>query len=1492
MCVVSATLPSRCALITPSLLHVNGEETIVVDAQGHNVPFDVDISIHDFPRRELYLASAKVSLNSNNEFLGTATVKDPDGVIVKRESFVGSTSDFIVKSLRLPQFASLGEWTISVKYEDTPQQNYTTKFDVKEYMLPTVEVIIKPERNYFYVDTETFRVKIQVWHLHGRPAEGYAFVLFGIKKDNVMKEISESKTRVKISQGEGHAEMKREQLVKHVSKPEEMVQYRLYVRATFLSETGSDIEEAHSEDFPIVTSPYRVFLTKTSKYFQPGLPFNVKVSVTYPDGSPARNIPVVAEPGRFDWVTQTDGTTQILLNTDSHIEQLPITVRTNQEDLPARYQSSATMIAKPYRPSYGSGNYLHISIFGSVIEPGENILIIFNVRNSDPILQNQIQYFTYLIMSRGRIIKVGRQARQPGQATVVMTVPVTGDYMPSFRVVAYYMVMTPGGRDIVSDSVSVDVVDTCMGTLEVTGYKYKDNKVQRPGLQMKLKLRAEHKAKVALVAVDKGVFVGNKNHAITQSKVWDTVEKGDIGCTPGGGADSAGVFFDAGLTVQTSDRFTTPQRSEWKCRTHAQRRRRSVEYDEEDDDLYYIDEFLTRTEFPESWFWKVEQMSETPDKNGISTKVLNMFLKDSITTWEVLAVSLSETKGLCVAPPYEIKVSNDFYIDLKLPHSVVRNEQVEIRAIIYNQNKDKMKVQVKLVHNSEYCSLSTDEKDFRQVVWVDGMSSVAVPFVIVPLTLGWHNIEVRAAVSRRFDHDSVRKRLTVLPEGRHMTQTLTSMTLNPEVEGKDGLQEIKIEVPNQNNIIPYTDTDIRIIVQGILDDHTREGSIDGATLSHLIVVPAGSVEQNIATMTSNVIAAHYLDATNQWERVGLQRREETIKNIEQGYVQQLSYRKVDKSFAPPSASVWLNGYIIKGFSMATDLITINHHVLCGAIKWLILVEQLPNGQFQENAPVVLTEMMGGIKLGEAEADAALTAFVLIAMLESERTCLPVVNSLLISSYKATDFLMNQYSALRKPYSIAITSYALVLAGKLQDTTKLMSAATDVSRWVESDSPLTSVEATSYALLALLKMKKYQPAHDIVRWLKGQKYKGENFRATQATMIMFQALAQYHTDTQHLNELDMDVTIDFLDKRPLITYRLNPSNAMVSRVHETRTDKDFVVKATGKGKCTLKVVYIYYAFVSENERSSSDFDMSVNVKEEKLIQHPEGAKATISVEVCARYLRNGDVTMPIVDVSLMTGFFPDVDSLEKLMQGVDKYISKYEINKGAKEKTNLIIILDKISHTKQACFKFYAHQFFRVGLIQPASVTVYDSNSPANHSTKFYHMNKGSDLLTTICQGHVCRCAVENCFKQQQNKHEITSYFRVYKACDKRVDYVYKASLVDIQHGEKADYYKMTIKKVMKEGGDEAPLGETRTFISPIVCQKALDLKTAQDYLIFGPTSDFWHTPSRTRYSYTIGKDTWIEWWPNEKECEQEENKDLCDDFDILSHTLEIYGCNN
>lgn len=46
--------------------------------------------------------------------------------------------------------------------------------------------------------------------------------------------------------------------------------------------------------------------------------------------------------------------------------------------------------------------------------------------------------------------------------------------------------------------------------------------------------------------------------------------------------------------------------------------------------------------------------------------------------------SVSTWAGICVADPYEVVVKQDFFIDLRLPYSVVRNEQVEIRAILYN----------------------------------------------------------------------------------------------------------------------------------------------------------------------------------------------------------------------------------------------------------------------------------------------------------------------------------------------------------------------------------------------------------------------------------------------------------------------------------------------------------------------------------------------------------------------------------------------------------------------------------------------------------------------------------------------------------------------------------------------------------------------------------------------------------------------------------------
>ena len=62
----------------------------------------------------------------------------------------------------------------------------------------------------------------------------------------------------------------------------------------------------------------------------------------------------------------------------------------------------------------------------------------------------------------------------------------------------------------------------------------------------------------------------------------------------------------------------------------------------------------------------------------------------------------------------------------------------------------------------------------------------------------------------------------------------------------------------------------------------------------------------------------------------------------------------------------LTAYVVKVFSLAANLIAINSQVLCGAVKWLILQRQKPDGVFQEDSPVIAQEMtVRGKGLGQA-----------------------------------------------------------------------------------------------------------------------------------------------------------------------------------------------------------------------------------------------------------------------------------------------------------------------------------------------------------------------------------------------------------------------------------------------------------------------------------------------------------------------------------------------
>ncbi|XP_073510481.1 complement C3-like isoform X2 [Phyllobates terribilis] len=1629
---------SPCSLITPSVLRVDSEETIIVDGQGSE--FNAEIIIEDFPRKKLILAKSEVSVNRGNRFFGNVKLRissvnlerdpnnkqyvyvivkseqcslekvvlvsfhsgyifiqtdkpiytpgstvlfriftmdpnlrpvtrrvvidfltpAPDNVIVRKD-VIQQTSKTGIMSLthKLDDLVSFGLWTISAKYEDALIENFTTQFEVKEYVLPSFEIKLTTSQKFFYFNDKKLDVKIEATYLYGKPVKGKAFVLFGVKKNDDKKVLPDTLRSIGISNGEGSTTLKREDLVTYFQQEEDMLGWSLYVSVTVITDSGSDMLESELENIFIVKSPYKILYTKTSKFFKPRMPFNLMVFVTYPDGTPAHRIPVEVKPGNFKGSTRQDGTVLVTLNTESDKEKMQITVSTMDEKLTKEQQASATMEAIAYKPI--SGNYLHLSVSGDM-KPGEVAVVHFNIWNSDPIVQNQINQFNYVIMNKGRIMEVGTQVRQKDQNPVSMLLSITEKFIPSFRILAYYTVTAGARREIVADSVWIDVEDICMGTLEIKGERDTDNAIQNPGGRVSLKLQADHNAAVGLVAVDKGVHVINNKLKISQKKIWDSVEAYDIGCTPGSGANAQGVFYDAGFTLHTSFQMTSPQRTELSCQPTLKRRRRSSalliqeqdkkasqytglekkccqdgmhknpmghscdrrslnivdgqkcvdafldccrhithqkererELKEKDVDSRSVDrsDFLdfadvtTRTFFQESWLWDLKIMNENPDARGVSTKVFNAFLKDSITTWEVLAVSLSESKGICVSQPHNIQVMMKFFIDLKLPYSVVRNEQVEIRAILYNYGNDEIKVRVEWTYNENFCSLSTAKKRYRQDINIEASSSVTAPFVIMPLTLGEHDIEVKAV--SQFVSDGVRKKLKVVPEGRRVTEILKSVVLEPSLRG--GVQEEQVTIVDFKNIVPDTKVHTTIIIQGTPISELLEKTTDGVNLNHLISAPGGCGEQNMMRMTAPVIATQYLDFSKQWERVGLQRRAQAIEYIKSGIVQQLTFKKPDASYGTwikTPSSTWLTAYVVKVFSLASKLDNVDKNLICNSVKWLLLNKQNPDGEFREDAPVYQQEIAGGITNKAAERDSTLTAFVLIALLESKESCNDQVGNLPGSIEKAVEYINDHYESLKKPYSIAITSYALAKADKLKDVNKLMSASTDNTYWYESDSRLLSLEATSYALLTLLKLVMTEKTGPLVKWITEQRYYGENYGSTQSTIMQFEALAQYQKDAPGVKDLEMDVSFKLSEKLARKTYRLNLNNALVPRSEETNDPRNFTVIAKGKGQGTLKVFSVYYAIETEKDIKCNNFDLSVTAKDEPDAKRPEDAKSTVSIEICLRYLRKQDATMSIIDISLMTGFAPDTNELDQLKKGVDRYISNFEINKGALDKGALVLYLNKVSHTDMSCLKFNLYQYFQVGLIQPGSVTVYDYYSPERRCTKFYHVDDKSKLLGKICKGEICRCAEENCFLQQQLE-EVNALARVNKACEPGVDYAYKLTLNNIEKKENYYVYVMTIKTVIKVGTDVVTVNDKRDFISHAKCNKALNLVVGRDYVVWGVSKDLWHIGS-SGYSYMITVNTWIEMWPNEWECQEDAYLDLCEEFENFSDELEIRGC--
>ncbi|XP_055014431.1 LOW QUALITY PROTEIN: complement C3-like [Boleophthalmus pectinirostris] len=1378
----------------------------------------------------------------------------PEGIVIPLDP-VSLKSGMHSGTYQLGEIVSIGQWKIVSRFQNNPQESYSAEFEVKKYVLPSFEVKLTSETSFFYYDTPTFRVNVKAKYLFGQEVDGMAYVVFGVMKDGNRKVFPSSLQRIPINGGNGEAILEKQSILKTFPNIEDLVGGSLFVTATVYTESGSEMVEGELRNMQIVRSPYFVNFDKTPKYFKAGMSFDVTVTVTNPDGSPAEGVPVVVEPGiNVQGTTRSNGRVTLTVNTRATDRSLEITARTDDKLLPAERQTRAVMVAKPHETR--SNNYIHINVMSADVELGSDLKFHLNLNSAAAKFD-----ITYLILSRGQLVHFGRQVSDR-QVTVAVVIPVTKKMLPSFRLIVYYH---PSPNEVVSDSVWVDVDDSCMGTLKlepkhpVLSYE--------PRRTFHLKVTGDPGATVGLVAVDKGVYVLNNKHLLTQKKVWEIVEKADTGCTPGGGRNSMGVFFDAGLMFHTDTASGTPYRQEMKCSVPARKKRASTLFDvlttlastykdplereccldgmkptqlsytcatrklyitdgkacedaflhcceelakqrselkqdnlvlarsEEDNSYMDSSEITSRTKFPESWQWVTFKIPACGvNKNCEADMAIP--LKDSITTWVFTGISLSENNGICVGKPLDVIVFKEFFLDLRLPYSAVVGEQIEVRTIIHNYIHDPITVRIELIENPDICSSASKRGKYTQQVKLGASTTRAVSFVIIPMKEGELNIEVKAAVKDSWHGDGVVKPLRVVPNG-----VLTKVNKIVEIDPKGGTQEETINnAIAKTEMVPNTPSSTKVFVSGREQVSPLVENVIGASaMGNLIYQPTGCGEQNMYHMTKPVIATTYLDRTNQWEGVGLEKRSEALTHIKTGYRNEMKYAKPDGSFAVwahEKSSTWLTAYVVKVFSMANNLIAIENDAICKAVKWLILQTQQPDGMFKELKVVYHREYTGDV-LGR-DSDASMTAFCLIAMQESRRICEATVNSLPNAVEKSVAYLEKRLPSLTNPYAVTITSYALANENKLNKEILYRFVSPELNHWISPQGHVFSLEATAYALLALIRGGFLEDARPVVRWLTKQQKNGGGYGSTQATIMVYQAVSEYWTVAKE-PDYNLDVELKVPGRAAPYSFRFNRDNH-----HTTRTSKNFEVNenvrltARGTGEATLTLLTQYYAVPKETVSDCTKFNLSLDFSLEKVDEN-EGDIYKLRTAFFFKDMKE-DASMSILDISLPTGFMPINEDLNALSEGRARVISQWEFNKALSEKGSLILYMDRVSHKRVEELAIRLRQTHKVGVLQPASVSIYEYYDETK-CVKYYHPQRKDGHILRRCKGDECLCAEENCSWQKKGK--FSNQERIAKACEStltsKIDFVYKVILEEAVYDSSFDTYIMRIERLIKDG---------------------------------------------------------------------------------------------
>jgi hypothetical protein len=498
------------------------------------------------------------------------------------------------------------------------------------------------------------------------------------------------------------------------------------------------------------------------------------------------------------------------------------------------------------------------------------------------------------------------------------------------------------------------------------------------------------------------------------------------------------------------------------------------------------DQPRVRQHFPETLLWRPELIT---DDNGRAH--LDIDLADSITTWRLTASAVA-ADGRLGATQAGIKVFQSFFVDLNLPVSLTRGDEVAVPVVVYNYLDKPQTVALTLTAAGWFECLDDAAKKIDLAT--RAVSSTSYRLRIK--TVGRHALQVMAKGGDLAD--AIRREVEVVPDGRRVEEVVNGSLAQPA--------EVTLTVP-ENAIEGSPQAFVKIYPSNF--SQLVEG-LDG-----IFQKPYGCFEQTSSTTYPNVLALDYLRQTG---RAAPEVKDKAERFIHLGYQRLLGFEVSGGGFdwfGHPPANLTLTAYGLMEFRDMALVHTVDPQLIARTRDWL-LKQRNADGSWSPEGHAMHDDPTRG-RSGEA-AKLSTTAYLAWAVFGE-----PGASSYADATRRY--LLSHKADSLDDPYVLALVANALnTLDPEGRDALPYLDRLEALKKpaedgklcfWEQRAATRTafygagrsgSVETTALAALALLyRNRSPETTRRALAWLVKQKDAAGTWPSTQATVLALKAL---------------------------------------------------------------------------------------------------------------------------------------------------------------------------------------------------------------------------------------------------------------------------------------------------------------------------------------------------------------------------------------------------